>query len=202
MDTSDMISRPTFWGWGQETMDRERQPFQRRTVLKTIGAGVGGSIALSGIAAAGRGGLKRELAEIRSATASYNDPENAEADGYHGEDQAACGMGYHHVNFGLVLDGKPEKLVPEGMVYGEDDDGNLVLGAVEYIVPKAGPYAEDPPDLFDHADPEWGVLPLPPEAPASEVWTLHAWVHTQNPEGVFHHSNPRKQFSPEGCVGE
>lgn len=184
-------------------MDHGKQPFQRRTVLKTIGIGVASSIALGGTVAAHRGGLKRELAEVRSATASYNDPENAEADGYHGEDVAVCGMGYHYVNFGLVVDGKPVKLEPEGLVYGEDDDGNLVLGAVEYIVPKTGKYAEDPPSgLFDHADPEWDILELPPEAPVpfSSLWTLHAWVHTKNPEGVFHHTNPRKQFSPEGCV--
>jgi hypothetical protein len=83
------------------------------------------------------------------------------------------------------------------MVYGETDGGNLVLGAVEYIVPKAGSYEADPPSgLFDHADPEWDILDLG-EMPL--LWTLHAWVHTHNPDGVFHHTNPRKQFHPADC---
>ncbi|MUV85983.1 hypothetical protein GJ631_05205 [Natronomonas sp. CBA1123] len=178
-------------------MDPEHRPFQRRTVLKTIGAGAVSSVALSGAVAAHRGGVSRELAEVRSTTAEYNNPVNAEADGYEGEDQAVCGMGYHYVNFDLVSDGGPEKLRPEGMVYGETDGGNLVLGAVEYIVPKAGSYEADPPSgLFDHADPEWDILDLG-EMPL--LWTLHAWVHTHNPDGVFHHTNPRKQFHPEDC---
>lgn len=175
----------------------------RRKVLKTI-AGIGLSIgALSGTAGADQRGLKQELAEVRSATASYNNTANAEADGYHAEDEPpVCGMGHHYVNMGLV-DFTVNKLEPEGMVYGESDGGNLNLGAVEYIVPKAGQYAEDPPtDPFDHADPDWGVLELPPEAPVpfSALWTLHAWVHTKNPDGVFNPTNPRKQFSPDGCV--
>jgi len=125
-------------------MDPEHRPFQRRTVLKTIGAGAVSSVTLSGAVAAHRGGVSRELAEVRSATAEYNNPANAEADGYEGEDQAVCGMGYHYVNFDLVMDGRPEKLRPEGMVYGETSNGNRILGAVEYIVPKAAPYETEP----------------------------------------------------------
>lgn len=186
-----------------ETTDRHDTAFRRRTVLQTIGAGAVGALALSGNAAAGRGKLKKELAEVRSATAAYNNPANAEADGYHAEDEPpVCGMGYHYVNEGL-LDFTVDKKNPEGMVYGESNGGNLILGAVEYIVPKAGTYSDTQPESpFDNADPEWDVLELPPEAPVqfTELWTLHAWVHTKNPEGVFHPHNPRKQFSPDGCV--
>lgn len=185
-------------------MTRTDQPYHRRTVLQTIGAGVAGGIALSGSATGAKGGgLKRELAEVRSATASYNDPANAEDDGYHAEDEPpVCGMGHHYVNMGL-LDFIVDKLEPEGMVYGEDAEGNLILGAVEYVAPKSGPYTDDPPDSpFDNADPEWDILELPPEAPVpfTELWTLHAWVHTKNPDGVFNPTNPRKQFHPDGCV--
>lgn len=183
--------------------DRQNKAFRRRAVLRTIGAGVVSGIALSGTVTAGSGGLKRELAEVRSATAAYNDPANAEGDGYHPEDEPpVCGMGHHYVNIGL-LDFDVDKLEPEGIVYGESNDGDLVLGAVEYVVPKAGPYAVDPPaDPFDNADPEWDILELPAEAPVpfSSLWTLHAWVHTKNPAGVFHPHNPRKQFSPDGCI--
>jgi hypothetical protein len=180
-------------------MDPEYRPLQRRTVLKTIGVGAVSSVTLSGAVAAHSGGVSRELAEVRSATAEYNNPANAEADGYEGEDQAVCGMGYHYVNFDLVMDGRPEKLRPEGMVYGETSNGNRILGAVEYIVPKAAPYETEPPSgLFDYADPEWDILDLGnPAIPL--LWTLHAWVHTHSPDGVFHHTNPRKQFYSEGC---
>lgn len=92
---------------------------------------------------------------------------------------------------------------PEVLAYGEGDDGDLVLGAVEYAAPIYGRFEEDPPDLFDNADPEWHVLPLPEEAPVpfDGLWTLHAWVHNHNPDGVFHPTNPRELFHPDGCEG-
>lgn len=174
----------------------------RRTVLKTIGAGVAGSVALSGTAAARGGGVQRELSVVRAATAQYNDTQNALDAGYVPEEMSVCGMGFHWPNPSL-LDLVPNKTEPEILVYGEDEDGNLVLGAVEYAVPVFGPYAESPPDLFDNADPEWHVLPLPDDAPVpfDELWTLHAWVHNHNPEGVFHPTNPRELFHPDGCMG-
>lgn len=184
---------------------------RRRIVLKTIGTGLAGGIALSGSAAAAGGGLQRELAEVRSATARYNDPENAYADGYVvttagdppqiipledvvEEGHSVCGMGFHFGNFDLF--GTVDRTQPQVLAYGVDDDGNLILGAVEYIVPKAGPYANDPPDLFEHDD---GAEHWDEDSPAPGLWSLHVWVHTHNPAGVFHHTNPRKQFSPEGC---
>lgn len=170
--------------------------------MKTLGVGVAGAVALGGNVSARRGGLQRELAAVRSATASYNDPQNAFDDGYVAEEEAVCEMGYHYPNPGR-LDFEANKLEPEILVYGEDDEGNLILGAVEYGVPKSGPFADEPPDVFEHADPEWDILEIPPDAPIpfDALWTLHAWVHSHNPEGVFNHHNPRKQFSPEGCVG-
>lgn len=178
------------------------RPRARRKVLKTIGAGVVGGVALSGTGAARGGGLKRELAEVRSATAAYNDTQNAIDAGYVPGEASVCGMGFHWMNPGL-LDMNLDKTEPEVLAYGEDDDGDLVLGAVEYGVPVFGEFAEDPPDLFDNADPEWHVLPLPEDLPVpfDGLWTLHAWVHNHNPEGVFHPTNPRELFHPDGCEG-
>lgn len=174
----------------------------RRTVLRTVGVAALASGAVPTVTAR-KGGLKRELAEVRSATAEYNDPANAVEDGYHPEPEPICGMGYHYGNFGLV--GTVDRTVPQVLAYGEDDDGNRILGAVEYLVPKMGEYSEDPPDLFEHDEGEetWGILNIPEEAPPpfTELWALHVWVHTHNPEGVFHHTNPRKQFCPEGAGG-
>lgn len=189
----------------------------RRTVLKTMGATVAGGSVLVGGAAASSGSLQRELAEVRMATARYNDPANAYADGYvvPGPDEdgdgrpdplrledvvdeahAACGMGFHFVHFGRL--GSTEPTGPTVLVYGVDDEDDLVLGAVEWLVPMAGPYESSPPDLFQHDE---GAEEWQADSPAPGLWSLHAWVHTFNPSGVFHPTNPREQFHPEGCIG-
>lgn len=182
----------------------------RRTVLKTIGTGVMGGMALSGNAMAQGGGLARELAVVRSATAEYNDPANAYADGYVHPDpeggilpldevvekgHAVCGMGFHFGNFdlfGTSLD--PTK--PAVLAYGVDDDDNLVLGAVEWVVSKQVSPTE--PDIFEHDD---GIEVWQEDSPFPGVWSMHAWVHNHNPEGVFHPTNSRELFHPDGCTG-
>lgn len=184
----------------------------RRTVLKTLGTATVGAAALTGSAAAHRGGLKRELATVRSATASYNDPENAVADGYVHINPiqdvvvpltdvlengfAVCGMGYHFLNPQRV--GSTDPTAPTVVVYGVGDDGDLVLGAVEWIVPKALGFEENPPDLFDHDDGA-EAAGWEEDSPFDGVWALHAWVHNPNPDGVFNPTNPREQFHPAGC---
>ena len=186
----------------------------RRTVLRTVGAATLASGAVPTVTAR-KGGLKRELAEVRSATAAYNDPANAYGAGYFvptedengdpvpmpledivDEAHSVCGMGFHFVNpdhFGSV-----DRTEPPVLAYGVDDDDNLVLGAVEYVVPKAEPYEEAPPDLFEHDD---GAEHWQEDSPQDGVWSLHVWVHIKNPAGVFSPFNPRKQFHPEGCIG-
>lgn len=186
--------------WGMRKLD-----ISRRNVLRTLGATALASGAVPTVAAQ-RGGLKRELAEVRSATAEYNDPEKAYDDGYvvPGEDgpipledvteeaHAVCGMGYHFVNMDLF--GTADRTEPQVLAYGVDDD-NLILGAVEYVVPKKGAYADSPPDLFGHDD---GDEKWEEDSPFPGVWSLHAWVHNRNPDGVFAPLNPRKQFQV-GC---
>lgn len=175
----------------QQRMEQSTRA-NRRTALKAIGAGIAGGATLSGTAAARGGGLQQELAEVRSATAEYNDSANAIEDGYAAEEHAVCGMGYHYPNFGLL--GTVDRTEPQVLVYGEDDDGNLILGAVEYVVPKAGPYAQESPDFFEHdgGDEQWASF-------GPNFWALHLWVHTHNPDGVFSPTNPRDQFCPEGA---
>jgi len=174
---------------------QHHRPIDRRTVLRLTGAGLTGGLALTGGVTAQGGGRNRELAEVRSATAEYNDPQNAKADGYRPEQEAVCGMGFHWPNPQLL--DTVDKLQPQVLVYGEDDNGNLVLGAVEYVVPKQSEYENSPPDLFNHdgGDEVWDTLVLG----GNENWALHVWVHNHNPEGVFHHTNPRELFSPDGC---
>lgn len=179
----------------------------RRTVLKSISMGVVGGLALTGTASAqSNGGLHRELAEVRAATAHYNDPDNAVADGYLPGDHAVCGMGYHyaHEEFAAGMrelgEGNPtplseylesiDRTEPPVLAYGETDDG-LVLGAVEYVT------FDDSDDLFTESeDDHWHEF-------AGPLYSLHAWVHTDNPEGIFHPINPREPFvDPDWCEGE
>lgn len=177
----------------------------RRTVLKGIGAGIVGGAVLTGSAsAAADGDLEQELADVRAATAKYRDLENALADGYLPEDHAVCGMGYHYPHEDLVAgiqalvrDEDPTVLAeflssldrtePPVLAYGETDDG-LVLGAVEYLT------MDESTDFFPSTEKdEWHPFVGPLSA-------LHAWVHTPNPEGVFHPTNPSHQFThPEWC---
>lgn len=183
----------------------------RRTVVKTLGAGMLGGVTLAGGASADGGELTRDLAEARAATAAYSDPANAYADGYTATDLngnpvalddvqeealAICGMGYHFLNFeiigGIYGEADPERRRPPILVYGVGDDGDLVLGAVEYL-------AEDPdPDFFHGSEDDSHWEPWPPDTALS---ALHAWVHNHNPAGVFHSTNPRQQFHPDGCIG-
>jgi len=180
----------------------------RRTVLKTLGvaAGVG---ALATPAAGHDGGLIGHLSKVWAATYQYMDSARAYEHGYvvPGPDglgpledvqemgHAVCGMGYHFVNRDLIGSTDPRK--PQVLAYGVDGDGELTLGAVEYVVPKAGPHETDPPDLFGH---DGGREVWAEDSPQEGVWSLHAWVHAPNPDGMFAAFNPRDEFHPEGCT--
>lgn len=184
---------------------------ERRTVLRAVGGGVVGTVALSGCVGGGQSEFENELDEVRSATSEYTDASTAYDEGYvvPGQDgplpladvqaqgHAVCGMGYHFANRDRM--GSTDLATPAVLVYGVDDDGNFVLGAVEWVVPKAGDYESESPDIFEHddGDEEWGTLPTPEGQP--DMWTLHAWVHAENAEGVLHPTNPDDRFHPEGC---
>lgn len=183
----------------------------RRTLLKTTIAGVGGA-ALSGcVGKLQEDPFQGELDEVRSATSDYTDPATAYDDGFvvAGKDgpipledvqekgHSVCGMGFHFGNRDRF--GSTDLTKPAVLVYGVDSDGNFVLGGVEWVVPKKGDYESESPDIFENDDgnEEWGTLPTPEDKP--DMWTLHAWVHTDNSEGVLHATNPDEQFHPEGC---
>src|SRR5688572_13768725 len=73
---------------------------------------------------------KKQLAELRSATAKYHDVEEALADGYApmGECVAlpsGAAMGIHYVNMQKVLDGELSITEPEVLVYLPEADGGL-----------------------------------------------------------------------------
>ena len=132
-----------------------------------------------------------ELAQLRAATAEFHRLEAAQAAGYdlvpgldHCFDNSGVGgMGYHYINVS-ILDTTVELTRPEAMVYTPGPDGNLQLGAVEYIVPAAAWDAEGythPPVLFGrffHLNEALGV------------YILHVWVWKHNPSDMFEDWNP------------
>jgi len=97
----------------------------------------------------------------------------------------AGAMGYHYFNKELIDDLVVDPLRPEGLVYAPKQNGKLKLVAVEYVVPGANsnpPGVSEPPTLFGR---EMQIL-----VPAVGFYTLHAWVWSTNPAGIFAHWSP------------
>jgi hypothetical protein len=175
----------------------------RRTVLKTIGASLTGGVALVGSASAGTDALTAELNTVRALTRDYRDIETARDDGYGPVSPYVPGMGFHFADgppFGADLT-DPGVLVyytngsynPEpGEEHDPNHDDDLILGAVEWLVP--GDQADDPPDIFSDESSRRELRVTEAEGwhfEEHEGFTgLHAWVHRGNPAGVFHHTNP------------
>lgn len=247
----------------------------RRTFLKAVGAGTAMGVVVTGT---GVGyddeDLDAQLAEVREATAKYEDPQKALDDGYRIMGPYVSGMGWHFMHPERVETAAEGEIVltePQLLTYGDPGEGpdEIVLGAVEYAIPLgAREYTEEnPPDLFDDEDGEeaWHVHPsaehafvmqadpsskefpesvadvplderlrstnwlevapggspgepmleprtmlvgdfrgervMNPRAVVSssvhpDLLTLHAWVHHDNPEGVFSGHNPELPSEP------
>lgn len=135
------------------------------------------------------------LAAVRAATAKYHDISAALDAGYQlGYRGVVTGcisnplgaMGYHYFNWAKMDDPPIVEDDPEVLVYHTGDDGALVLGAVEWVVPKAlwdaaGNTA--PPVVFGHS--------LHILNPVLNWYVEHAWIWTPNPSGMFADWNPR-----------
>jgi hypothetical protein len=125
------------------------------------------------------------LKSVRRATARFHSTSQAIAAGYLADDHCVSvpglgGMGYHWVN-PLLVDPIFDPLKPEAILYATGPDRNLRLVAVEYIVIDAGqaqPMFGD--QLFDV-----GGTPVP-----ASHWSLHVWIHEDNPSGMFTPFNP------------
>jgi hypothetical protein len=124
-----------------------------------------------------------ELARVRSATVKYHNINVALQDGYVDANLFISHMGWHYLNAGL-LDGDFDMEKPELLVYAPWPDGELNLVAVEYGVPHS--LSPDPPEGFTDDNDVWNLEP-----PPFDLWTLHAWVWYNNPDGMFEPFNPR-----------
>jgi hypothetical protein len=141
--------------------------------------------------------LRALISDVRGATAGFHDLEAAEEAGY-GKlldcftNKDDIGMGQHFANGDLVGDPALDPLQPEALVYEPQDDGSLVLVALEYLVFEDQWTEDDPPMLFGQ---EFHLRTNIPETPP--VWALHIWLWTHNPDGLFADYNPIV-FCPEG----
>ena len=155
----------------------------------------------------------RELAADREATAQYQNAElptwDGVADGYVQVSPRVPGMGYHYINFALLLDGFDVE-APEILLFDDAGNGRRLVG-VEYAV-----IAEVAPEGFAGSDDDWHVHPAschyadgyeieaanpgacPPTSPGEapfiewhpDIWTLHVWLWEGNPDGIFAMFNP------------
>lgn len=130
--------------------------------------------------------VSRWLAQLRRSMARFHRTDAAAAAGWNTritecmELAGTGGMGFHYGNLELI-DGVPQDVAPELLVYEPQKNGGLRLVAVEYVVPFDDWTAAEPPSLHGvafHRNEAFGL------------WVLHAWVWKNNPAGIFSDWNP------------
>lgn len=142
--------------------------------------------------------IANELNALRASHARYNDIANAVADGYVlGYRGAAAGcvarpaasgggaMGYHYFDYSAMEDPAIDPMRPEVLVYHTGDDGQMKLGAVEWVVARsvweaAGNTA--PPTVYGQT--------LHILNPVLNWYLAHAWIYRHNPDGLWADFNP------------
>jgi len=129
----------------------------------------------------------QELQQARAATARYRNINNAFRDNYQDIGLVMPNMGYHFMKSEFV-DSVFDPKNPELLVYNKNEDGSFELVAVEYAVPIDPLSPNTPPNGFTGINDEWDFNTLD-----TGLWTLHAWVWKNNPDGVFNMTNPLVQ---------
>lgn len=133
------------------------------------------------------------LRDVTRATAKYRSVRAASRAGY--QEDPYCveapglgGMGHHWANSSLV-DPVFNPLEPEVMLYAPDGSGAMKLVAVEYIVIDVG----QPAPTLGGQPFDVGGTPVP-----APHWSLHVWLHQDNPAGTFAPFNPTVSCTPSG----
>ena len=139
----------------------------------------------------GAGAWAGSLKALHSATARFHSTVQATKAGYVEDSPCVASpglgtMGFHWVNHDLV-DPVFEPLKPEAVLYAPNGNGKLKLVAVEYIVINTG----QPAPAFDGHPFDVGGTPVP-----VAHWSLHVWIHKDNPNGIFTPFNPTISCSP------
>ena len=138
-----------------------------------------------------------ELDRLRSATRAFQNLDSAVAAGYPREvpdclvHEHHGAMGYHHVNRGYLT---PTLNVerPQILLYERKPDGAYHLNGVEFIIPYRL-YSRDSvaPVLMGQRLHHEDNL---------NIWYLHVWAWTDNPDGVFSNFNPNVSCPGGGKV--
>jgi len=129
-----------------------------------------------------------QTAALRRATAAFHNIDTAMAAGWTDEitgclESADGGMGYHYVNFDLLLNADLDPLRPEALLYEPQRNGSLRLVAVEYVIPSSFlPSTAPPPSVLGQE------LHF---SEANQAWILHVWLWRHNPSGMYADWNPR-----------
>jgi hypothetical protein len=146
------------------------------------------------------------LANAHNATAIYTDSTAALAGGYTlltdaagiaCIDQPGAGaMGVHYVNGALIQAGTLDPARPQALVYEVQSNGELRLGALEYVVFQAGWDAghSSPPMLFGQ---KFMLTPAGNGFGLPAFYSLHTWIWKRNPAGTFEQWNPQVR-----CAGQ
>ena len=114
-----------------------------------------------------------EIHKVKAVTAKYHDVNQALKDGYVKASPYVPQMGYHYVK-GSLVDEVVDPLAPEALLYIPTKHGLKLVG-VEYL-------STENQSLFGvNFDPPHDGLP----------YTLHAWIWTPNPDGMFTAFNPK-----------
>ncbi len=179
----------TIWvaGCSRQNAPTNPSPF---AAASGVGYAQGGAVSAKSPAVAS------QLAAVRAATAKYHDIAAALADGYQlGYHDVVTGcisnptagaMGSHYFNWTKMDDPTIVEDDPEVLVYHRANDGTLVLGAVEWVVPKAlweQAGNTDAPVVFGHS--------LHVLNPVLNWYIEHAWIWTHNPVDMFADWNPK-----------
>ena len=133
--------------------------------------------------------VHRDLATLRRVTAPFHSFDRAATAGWSAkitdcmtDPKGAGGMGFHYGNTALI-NATVSVDKPELLLYEPDEDGELRLVAVEYIIPYTFHSRDaEPPVLFGQKFKQNDTF---------QLWGLHAWVWKENPSGIFANWNPR-----------
>ena len=125
------------------------------------------------------------LTAAKKATAKYHNFQTALDEGF--VQLSPCvavpglgAMGFHYGNFGRILNPNVDATEPEVLLYIPDEDGEMRLVGLEYVVP--APLTPSAPALFGQ------TYQFSPERNSYE---LHVWAWRNNPSGTFAPFNPK-----------
>ncbi len=143
---------------------------------------------------------RHDLDAVRSATQAFHDLDAAKAAGHTievadlagltciADPHGTGGMGVHHVDPNLLMDGRIEATSPEALIYAPGPNGPELV-AVEYIVFADAWHAQNrkPPKLFGQ---QFELVPAGNRYGLPDFYELHAWIWKANPNGLFDDWNP------------